>query len=204
MAVFEDELLLPPFEITETPGSRVFHAPRPYLTVRLWGRLSPFWADNFTLGLSGLSLNISHGFARQDGSGLWGAEFLIAPTSGAPDPMAVDYLMLAETEPAEKYAGPVVLDDYVLTAPPDGGAALRLEVRAADRIGFLGSLLRCLSHVSLFPQEMAIGTSEGQIVDRFELKAAGNVTPSEEARRALGRMLDGMLRGRRAGAQAFF
>jgi hypothetical protein len=170
--------------------------------LRLYGPLDPFWADNLTLGLSAHHLNIVRGFARQLPDDRWETEFLLATEEGATDPGRIDYAALAQAPPPDKHEGPVVLDDYVLTR--SGSSSLILEVRASDRLGFLGSLLRCLSRLSLFPREMAIGTEKGEIVDRFELVAAKGEAPSESAQQALSRMLDGMLRGRRSGASAFF
>jgi hypothetical protein len=183
-------------------GFEVSAAEPPLHRLRLFGPLESLWADNLTLGLSAHHLNIVRGFARQAPDGRWEAEFLLAAEHGSTNPAGIDYVALAQAPPPDKHEGPVVLDDYVLTRSP--ASSLILEVRASDRLGFLGSLLRCLSRLSLFPREMAIGTDQGEIVDRFELVAAQGTPPNDGAQQALSRMLDGMLRGRRSGAAAFF
>jgi len=174
----------------------------PMHLLRLFGPLEPLWADNLTLNLSSHHLNIVRGFARKEPDGRWVTEFLLATGEASADPASLDYVALAQAPPSDKHEGPVVLDDYVLTRSP--GSSLILEVRASDRLGFLGSLLRALSRLSLYPREMAIGTDQGEIVDRFELVAAKGEPPTESSQQALARMLDGMLRGRRSGASAFF
>jgi hypothetical protein len=174
----------------------------PLHALRLYGPLMSLWADNLTLNLSARHLNIVRGFARQEPDGRWVSEFLLATEEGSADPASLDYVALAQAPPSDKHAGPVVLDDYLITRSP--GSSLILEVRASDRLGFLGSLLRALSRLSLFPREMAIGTDQGEILDRFELVAAQGEPPTEASQQALARMLDGMLRGRRSGASAFF
>ena len=52
----------------------------------------------------------------------------------------------------EAHPGPVELTHFALDGSPDQGAALFLEVRGTDRIGFLGSLLRSLSELELSPR----------------------------------------------------
>src|SRR4029079_11608732 len=69
----------------EAAGFRLFAKTRTLYSVRLWGPLHALWADRFTHGLAGRGLSILNGFARQDASGGWVAEFLITPVAGAAD-----------------------------------------------------------------------------------------------------------------------
>ena len=179
-------------------GFRVFPKTRALFSVRLWGFLEPLWADHFSLGVSDLGLSILNGFARQDVLGAWGAEFLITPTEGAADPASVDYLALTAAEPAVRQVPPLVLDDYALDGSPERGAALYLEVRGPDRLGFLGSLLRTLAQLDLVPKEMTIGTRDGEAFDRFLVKTAGGQIPSDRARQVLAATLERTVRRRPA------
>jgi hypothetical protein len=127
------------------------------------------------------------------------AEFLITPTAGAPEPTSIDYLALAGNrhpfaEAVTNYLEVAVLDHYALDGSPDQGSTLYLEVRGPDRVGFLGSLLRCLAQLSLFPREMTIETHAGQVFDRFSLQAVGGRVPSDAARQGLAQALDQLVR----------
>jgi hypothetical protein len=195
-ALFDSQALLSRADAS-TPGYRVFVNTRALYSVRLWGPLDQLWADRFSLGLSSLGLSILNGFARQDGSGRWGAEFLVSPTAEGPDPAAIDYLALTRREAPDRQAEPLLLDDYTLDGSPEHGPVMYLAVRAPDRVGFLGSLVRSLASHYLVPREMTISTCNGIAYDRFLLQTAGGRLPSEETRRALAATLEGTLRRRR-------
>jgi len=202
MTALGDPLVLLPLSSTDTPGFRVFKNTGALYSVRLWGPLGPLWTGNFTMGLSRLGFDIRRGFARQDRSGPWVAEFLITPTAGAPEPGSIDYLGLAadphslsEAEP-DIHGSAVELNHYALDGSPDQGSTLYLEVRGPDRVGFLGNLLRSLAQVLLFPKEMTIETHAGEVFDRFSLQAVGGRVPSDAARQALARALDALVRRR--------
>src|SRR6185503_1372857 len=156
----------------------------------------PFWADAFALGLSGVRISILRGFARQDGTGRWIADFVLAPDVGAPDPASLDFLALAFGAPSSGDDGPIELTQYALDGGPDVGPALYLEVRGPDRIGFLGTLLRALARLGLSPREMLVTTRDGEAFDRFFLKTISGAVPSEEVRRALEDRLDAAVAGR--------
>jgi hypothetical protein len=182
-ALFDSFVLVPPSE-TGDAGFRVSPRTRSLYSVRLWGPLHPLWADRFTRGLSNVGLSILNGFARQDASGSWGAEFLVTPTPGAADPESIDYLSLTQ-EPPPPHAPPLVLDGFALDGSPERGGLLFLEVRGPDRVGFLGSLLRTLSELGLLPREMTVVTRDGEACDRFLLATTDGRLPSDETRRAL-------------------
>ena len=169
---------------TEAAGFRLFAKTRTLYSVRLWGPLHALWADRFTRGLSSRGLSILNGFARQDASGAWSAEFLITPMPGATDPHAVDYLGLTEQAPPED-GSPLVLDRVAVDGSPDRGGSLFLEVRGPDRVGFLGSLLRILAGLDLVPREMTVVTRAGEACDRFLLTSPEGRLPTEDQRLAL-------------------
>lgn len=159
--------------------------------VRLWGRLAPGWCGSFSLGLSWAGVNILRGFARKIAPGRWGAEFQVQSSTGH-DTGSLDYLALARDRPPYATTVPIALDSYRLAVSGEFNESLSLEVHGPDCVGFLGSLLECLTRLSLFPEEMAIETHDGQVSDRFLVKATGGRPPSEEVRRALGVLLDGL------------
>jgi hypothetical protein len=192
MAALQDSLVLLPSP-TEAPGFRLARSTSAVYSVRLWGPLAPAWTGHFTLGLFHTGINILRGFARQDGEGRWVADFLIAPTDASPDLTTVDYLDLAMREQPAADAVPVSLTHYTLDGSPDQGAALYLEVRGPDRVGFLGSLLRALEDLSLSPRDMTIMTRDREVFDCFWLKTVEGRVPSDEDRRALAGRLDALL-----------
>jgi hypothetical protein len=196
MTTLDHRAELLPFAASDLPGFAVTHHTRTHWSVRVWGTLGPFWADAFALGLSSVRISILRGFARQDGAGRWIADFVLAPDPGAPDPASLDFLALAFGAPSSDDGSAIELTQYALDGSPDVGPALYLEVRARDRIGFLGSLLRALARLGLSPREMLITTRDGEAFDRFFLKTVSGALPSEDVRRALEDRLDAAVGGR--------
>lgn len=188
-----DSLVLLPQKDAKVAGFHVQPTTRSLYSVRLWGPLDILWADRFSSGLSALGLSILNGFARQDGSGRWGAEFLVTPIADGPDPATVDYLALTTTSVDQPSAGPIVLHDYALDGSPEQGSALYLAVRGTDRVGFLGSLIRSLAGLGLVPREMTISTSNGVAFDRFLLQTVGGRVPSDATRQKAAALLDTMV-----------
>jgi hypothetical protein len=182
-ALYDSFVLIPPSD-AGAAGFRVSPRTRSLFSVRLWGPLHPLWADRFTRGLSNVGLSILNGFARQDASGSWGAEFLVMPMPGAADPEKMDYLSLTQ-DPPPPHAPPLVLDGFALDGSPERGGLLFLEVRGPDRVGFLGSLLRTLAERDLLPREMTVVTRDGEACDRFLLATADGRLPGDETRRSL-------------------
>jgi hypothetical protein len=195
MRALYDSLVSFPDSEPGTPGYRVFAKTRSLYSVRLWGPLHPLWADRFTRGLSNMGVSILNGFARQESSGPWGAEFLVMPMPGASDPESVDYLSLTQ-EPPPPHAPPLVLDGFAVDGSPERGGLLYLEVRGPDRVGFLGSLLRTLSGLDLVPREMWVATRDGEACDRFLLSSSDGSLPTDDKRRALEEALDSHQRRR--------
>ena len=96
----------------------------------------------------------------------------------------MDYLALAHQQYPLGTAAPIEIESFAIEDDEKTGALL-LEVKGADRIGFLGSLLDRLAGLALFPEDMTIETQDGLALDRFALKALGGHTPSAEAHQAL-------------------
>lgn len=193
-----------PFAPGDVPGFLVTHHTKAHWTVRLWGYLGPLWADAFSLGVSNARINIQRGFARQDRAGRWMADFLLEPGPYAPDVASLDFLAFAFGAHAAGDGAPVVLSHFALDGGPDLGPALYLEVRGADRMGFLGSLLRSLARLGLSPWEMRIMTREHEVFDRFLLKTVSGGVPSDEMRRALEAQLEAAVHATSAESMAAF
>jgi hypothetical protein len=197
MAALDQRPELLPFAHGDIPGYTLERHTQARWSVRLWGHLGPLWAGSLSLGLSNASVNILRGFARQDGGGRWTAEFLLAPNARTADLRSLDFLALAFGAQAPDDGQPVVLSHYALDGGPDLGAALYLEVRGPDRLGFLGSLLRSLARLGLSPRQMYIATREDEAFDRFLLKTVSGGVPGDEVRRSLEMRLEEALASRR-------
>jgi hypothetical protein len=193
--VLEDSLVRFPAS-GDAPGYHVAEQSATLFSIRLWGRLDAAWAGNLSLGLSLAGFNIMAGFARRNRTDRWVAEFLVSPSDTAPSPILVDFLALSRVAHPEEHPGPVVLTSYALDGSPDQGATFFLEVRGPDRIGFLGSFLRSLSELGVAPTQLALGTRDGEVSDRFLLRPARPDVAREELRRGLERHLAGLLRPR--------
>ncbi len=197
MRALHDSFVLFPGGDHTRPGHHVAATTRSLYSVRLWGPLHPLWADRFTRGLSNFGISILNGFARQERSGSWGAEFLVTPLPGASDPEKIDYVTLTQ-EPPPPHAPPLVLDGFDIDGSPERGGFLYLEVRGPDRVGFLGSLLRTLSELGLVPKEMWVATRFGEACDRFLLTTADGRSPGDVVRQALEQALSAIRKPKHA------
>jgi hypothetical protein len=177
MRALHDSFVLFPGAEPTTVGHRVSANTRRLHSVQLWGPLHALWADRFTRGLSHLGISILNGFARQEASGSWGAEFLVMPMPGGANPETLDSPSL-------------LLDAFHIDNSPERGGFVYLEVRGPDRVGFLGSLLRILGEHGLVPREMWVATRYGEACDRFLLTAPDGRSPADETRYALELALD--------------
>ena len=189
MRALHDSFVLFPGAEPTTVGHRVSANTRSLHSVQLWGPLHPLWADRFTRGLSQLGISILNGFARQEASGSWGAEFLVMPMPGGANPETLDYIALIEAPPPPD-APSLLLDAFHIDNSPERGGFVYLEVRGPDRVGFLGSLLRILGEQGLVPREMWVATRYGEACDRFLLTAPDGRSPGDETRYALELALD--------------
>jgi hypothetical protein len=138
-------------------------------------------------------MDILRGYAQRAAERSWTAHVQLRAARPDVDPRSIDYVQLAAAPASARSPVDIELDSYYVDGSPDSGGTLFLEVRAPDRIGFLGSLLDRLAGLSLFPDEMAIDTRGGRVFDRFHLKTAEGRLPSDASRRALAGTLDGLV-----------
>jgi hypothetical protein len=176
-------------------GAEVTPWARDLFHLRIWGRFPAGWVGALSLGLSQRRLTIVRGFARKMVQGHWIAELQLRPMPGAPEVGTVDFIELALGDPEPGRRAPLALHSHYIDRSPDRGGMLFLEVRGEDCVGFLGSLLEGLAAVSLSPEEMRIETQGDIAFDRFQLRGMSGQLPSEEMRLALGRWLEGLIRG---------
>lgn len=161
--------------------------------VSLEGSFPAGWAGSLSLGLAKANIGILSGVARKVGPRSWSTSLLVRPQAASADPRRVDYLGLARRRQPLGSAAPIDLESFAVV-PDERTGALLLEVRGADRVGFLGSLLDRLAGLALFPEDMTIETEGGLALDRFALKALGGQTPSAEAHQALVTLLEDLRR----------
>lgn len=159
--------------------------------VRISGRLPPGWIGAFSLACSPLGIDIRQGFARRPGPSRWTSEFLVASAAGSPAVERMDFLALARQESAAAPLESIGIDRYVIRRPHLASSELELEVEGRDQIGFLGSLLKRLALLALFPHEVEIETRGDIVSDRFLVSSLGGRRPSQEALDALEAMLEG-------------
>lgn len=182
--------------ILDEPGFEIRRADGGQFTLQLWGRLRPGWSGSLAEALSGQRVSLVRGFARKFGAMRWLAEFNLARTEGAADPLGLDYLELAGRPLPSGWRRPIRLDSFKLLPSAKHGGSLLLEVEGDDEVGFLGALLMRLAFLSLFPEELHIDTRDGRVHDRFHLVGIGKSRPSESAGEALETMLQGLVRAR--------
>lgn len=173
---------LPGFEIRRS-GGRGF-------TLQIWGPLEDPWAAALGVGLFEAGMRVVRGYGRRLDGPVWLGEFELEALDDAEGPVGLDYLELAR-EPVELLAPPLVtLSRFHRSLTSKHGGSLFLEVRARDRLGFLGGLLAPIARLGLVPEEFHIDTLGLPVLDRFFLKQVGGAAPGREARRRLKGLLD--------------
>ena len=174
----------------ELPGFEVRHATRHKFALRLWGPLAPAWAASLGVGLYEAGIRVVRGQARRAPGGPWLAEFELEALDDSEEPVLIDYLGLASRPVSELSPPPAWLGSHHRSLTAKHGGSLFLEVRASDRIGFLGGLLARIAGVGLAPVELEIDTHGIPVLDRFFLKGLDGQAPGRDERRALALMLD--------------
>ncbi|MFA5517419.1 MAG: hypothetical protein WDA20_14165 [Desulfuromonadales bacterium] len=154
--------------------------------IRIWGRFAPGWLGAFTAGLAKEHLNILQGAAQKMSAATWQASFHVESRGSTASLDRIDFLALASGRPAA-VASAVSLESFAVGVEADG--ALRVDVRAADQLGFLTSILKNFALFSLFPAELRIETTAGRVADRFWLRGVGGASPSAETAQALREIL---------------
>lgn len=160
--------------------------------LKIRGQFPPRWLANLTSALAARGISVQRGSASKVSPSHWEAMFEIAPAGGGKLPIDLDYPALARTtKTTDTTAVPIHLDNYTLEHQRD---ALFVEVKAADSVGFLVTLLKNFAFFSLFPAEVQIDTPGGRVHDRFWLKGVGGIAPSESSRQGLQIELEKMRR----------
>lgn len=163
-------------------------------TLTLKGFLSPGWTGRLTAALAQHRIGIVRGEAEKVTSSAWHSTFELKTAPFAKDPLGIDYVALANTEPpSERTSGKIDLRDFVMEPCSRHEGSLYLEVKGVDRLGFLGDLLDYFSMRCLFPVKMTVETVADTALDRFWLRGVGGSIPSESVAQAmkenLGRLL---------------
>ena len=148
--------------------------------VRLGGPFRGAWMASLSRGLAAHNISIDHTHARLTGDQIWIAELHVIALAGAPRPLGVDYIALAE-QPDPEQARSFEVDSYRLIESRDYGGTLMLTLEAPDSLGLLGALLGGLAELELFPLELHIETRSGRAYDSLWLAAAAGAPPSTAA-----------------------
>jgi hypothetical protein len=155
--------------------------------VRLAGSFGQGWLASLCCGLATRRISIERAHAMRTRNLSWIAEFTAIELEGADDPDRVPYLALAAT-PVALDALPLRLASFQIEPCFDG--TLKLSIEARDTLGLLGTLLDKLASLGLYPIEMHIETTPGDIAcDALWLSTADGGTPSGELTRELEQML---------------
>ncbi len=170
--------------LLDQPGFEVRNEGGQAYSLRLWGQLVPGWARGLALGLYHAGIRVERGFARRVEGEAWLVDFEVVALDDAVDPVLLDYLSLARSGTPAAIPR-TLLSDFSISHTPKHEGALHLEVRAPDRLGFLGGLLARIEATGLLPEEMSVDTRGTPVLDRFFLKAAGRTVPGDDHRRAL-------------------
>ena len=138
------------------------------------------------------NISINSGTAKKIKT-LWQAEFQLAAGSATINLNRIDFLDFAKNGTDTDSPDTISLSEFSLGNPNENDGALYLELKAADQIGFLSSLLSRMAFYSLFPDAMIIETIDGRIYDRFWIKGVGGNVPSDTATATLKHKLEGYL-----------
>lgn len=145
--------------------------------LKLWGKFPPRWLANLTAALSARQISVQCGYANKLSPTVWQGTFELIPTAGQTLPAHLDYYQLAQHDDPTPPPAVIALDKVLVEKRDD---AIFVEVRGADSVGFLMSMLKLFTFYSLYPAEVSIDTPQGRVLDRFWLKGLGGSTPTDE------------------------
>jgi hypothetical protein len=148
--------------------------------LRLGGPFRGAWMASLSRRLAARSISIDHTHARLTGDQIWIAELHVLALPGAPAPLSLDYIALAE-QPDLDQAASFEVDSYRLIESRDYGGTLMLTLEAADSLGLLGALLGGLAELELFPLELHIETRAGRAYDSLWLAGQAGAPPPAAA-----------------------
>lgn len=158
------------------------------------GFLSPGWSGRLAAALAQHRIEIVRGEAERVSASNWRSSFELKSAPFAKNPLALDYMQLAATEtPYRREAAAMSLLHLVMEPATRHEGSLYIEIKAVDRLGFLGDLLDYFSMRCLFPVKMSIDTREETAVDRFWLKGVGGSVPSESITSSMKENLEQLL-----------
>lgn len=143
--------------------------------LKLWGKFPPRWLANLTSGLAAQGITIHKGYANKLSPTIWQGAFELSRLDANQRPGQLDYIALAQQGEKSVTATAIQLE-HVAIKP--GDAALFVEIKGDDSVGFLMTLLKTFAFCSLYPAEVSIDTPHGRVHDRFWLKGLGGSAPS--------------------------
>jgi len=176
----------------KTNGFEITKKPSGHFNLKVWGRFPPNWIANLSTGLANNRISINSGTAKKVKT-LWQADFEISATSATINLNRIDFLDFAKNGADTDSPDTISLTEFSLGDPNENDGALYLELKAADQIGFLSSLLSRMAFYALFPDAMIIETIDGRIYDRLWIKGVGGNIPSDTAIGTLKHKLEGYL-----------
>lgn len=179
MPNFATAVPLPPQLSPVSPGKQWVETrlPSGRHELKLWGKFPPRWLANLTAALSARQINVQCGSANKLSPTVWQGTFELIPAAGQTLPAHLDYYQLAQHDDLAPPPAVIILDKVLVEKRAD---AIFVEVRGADSVGFLMSMLKLFTFYSLYPAEVSIDTPQGRVLDRFWLKGLGGSTPTDE------------------------
>jgi len=163
--------------------------------LELWDVMPVGWLGHFTRAVSSRSVDIVSGVALRGEHARWTARLDVQGATSA-ELSRIDFLALAHEVKGDFTVPPLALRTFELTRSGDAHDALVLKVRAADKIGFLASLLEHLAGLVLFPEQIRIDTFQREAQDVLWLSSVGGQPPGPEIEAALRASLLACLRER--------
>lgn len=158
------------------------------------GYLAPGWSGRLAAALAQHRIGIVSGEAEKTSVSSWRSNFELKAAPFAGNPLSLDYLQLAGTEiPSVRERAQIALLDFQLEPCSRHQGSLYIELKAVDRLGFLGDLLDYFSMRCLFPVKMTIDTLNDTAIDRFWLRGVGGSVPSESISAAIKENLEQLL-----------
>jgi len=189
-APIEDELTGTNSDISKTPNFTVEKRSANHYRLCVCGSFAPGWLARLSAGLSDHQVSILRGAGRQIQGSYWEAAFEINMAASAVDPRKLDYRSFVEGRAATHHDESFELRDYSIAQPEDQNKGVWVEVKGADKIGFLRNILKTFAFYSLFPSEIEIETTGANVCDRFLLHSIGGTAPSANALLGVRELLD--------------
>lgn len=178
--------------IPSRPGFTLEPLGRRNYRITLWGSFLPGWIGSLTGRLADRGHNITGGSARKVTPAVWHAVFEFEAMAGV-EVAKINFLDLADSSLDRTPPKAIRLEDYRVVANQDG--CISVHISGCDQLGLLGSLLKKFHLYMLFPNEVTVATTAGQVTDFFRLRGMGGVSPSREAITALDGALRSMVHG---------